>query len=39
MKLSLVGLFLLISSSIFAQLTVTEQFQKITTQQQAQAIH
>ena len=37
MKLSLVGLFLLLSSSIFAQLTVTEQFQKITNQQQAQA--
>src|SRR5579863_3724380 len=36
MKLSLVGLFLLISSSIFAQPTVTEQFQKISTQQQAQ---
>jgi parvulin-like peptidyl-prolyl isomerase len=36
MKLSLVGLFLLLSSSIFAQLTVTEQFQKITTQPQAQ---
>ena len=37
MKHSLVGLFLLLSSSIFAQLTVTEQFQKISTQQQAQA--
>jgi parvulin-like peptidyl-prolyl isomerase len=36
MKLSLVGLFLVLSSSIFAQLTVTEQFQKITNQQQAQ---
>src|SRR5579864_4065819 len=37
MKRSLVGLFLLLSSSIFAQLTVTEQFQKISTPQQAQA--
>jgi parvulin-like peptidyl-prolyl isomerase len=36
MKNSLVGLFLLFSVPIFAQLTVNEQFQKITTIQQAQ---
>lgn len=36
MKNSLAGLFLLISTPIFAQLTVTEQFQKIGTVQQAQ---
>jgi parvulin-like peptidyl-prolyl isomerase len=36
MKNSLVGLFLLFSAPIFAQLTVTEQFQKILTVQQAQ---
>ena len=36
MKNSLAGLFLLLSSPIFAQLTVTEQFQKILTVQQAQ---
>ena len=36
MKNSLLGLFLLISAPIFAQLTVTEQFQKITTVPQAQ---
>src|SRR5882672_9811581 len=36
MKISLVGLFLLFSLPIFAQLTVTEQFQKIATTQQAQ---
>jgi len=36
MKNSLVVLFLLISAPIFAQLTVTEKFQKITTVQQAQ---
>jgi parvulin-like peptidyl-prolyl isomerase len=36
MKNSLVGLFLLFSAPIFAQLTVTEQFQKIVTVQQAQ---
>jgi parvulin-like peptidyl-prolyl isomerase len=36
MKNSLVGLFLLFSVPIFAQLTVVEQFQKITTIQQAQ---
>ena len=36
MKNSFVGLFLLISTSTFAQLTVNEQFQKITTVQQAQ---
>jgi parvulin-like peptidyl-prolyl isomerase len=35
MKLSLVGLFLFLSAPIFAQLTVTEQFQKIGTEQQA----
>lgn len=37
MKNSLVGLFLLFSVPIFAQLTVVEQFQKITTLPQAQA--
>lgn len=36
MKISLVGLFLFLSVPIFAQLTVTEQFQKIGTVQQAQ---
>jgi parvulin-like peptidyl-prolyl isomerase len=36
MKNSLAGLFLLFSTPIFAQLTVTEQFQKIVTIQQAQ---
>ncbi len=36
MKNSLLGLFLLLSAPIFAQLTVTEQFQKITTLPQAQ---
>ncbi len=36
MKTSLVGLFLLFSAPIFAQLTVTEQFQKIGTVQEAQ---
>jgi len=36
MKLSLAGLFLLFSAPIFAQLTVTEQFQKIGTVQEAQ---
>ena len=36
MKNSLAGLFLLFSAPIFAQLTVTEQFQKILTVQQAQ---
>ncbi len=36
MKNSLAGLFLLFSAPVFAQLTVTEQFQKITTVQQAQ---
>ncbi len=36
MKSTLVSLFLLISAPIFAQLTVTEKFQKITTVQQAQ---
>ena len=36
MKNSLVGLFLLISATIFAQPTVTEQFQKINTMQDAQ---
>ncbi len=35
MKNSLVGLFLLVSAPIFAQLTVTEQFQKIVTVEQA----
>ena len=36
MKNSFVGLLLLLSTSTFAQLTVNEQFQKITTVQQAQ---
>jgi len=36
MKNSLVGLFLLFSAPLFAQLTVTEQFQKIVTVPQAQ---
>jgi parvulin-like peptidyl-prolyl isomerase len=36
MKNSLVGLFLFLSAPVFAQLTVTEQFQKIVTTQQAQ---
>ena len=36
MKNSLVGLFLLFATPIFAQLTVTEQFQKILTLEQAQ---
>jgi len=36
MKNSIVGLLLLLSSAAFAQPTVTEQFQKITTVQQAQ---
>ena len=36
MKNTLVSLFLLFSAPIFAQLTVTEKFQKITTIQQAQ---
>jgi len=36
MKNSLMGLFLLIATPIFAQLTVTEQFQKIVTLEQAQ---
>ena len=36
MKNSLAGLFLLLSAPTFAQLTVTEQFQKIGTIQQAQ---
>src|SRR5688500_14421588 len=36
MKLSLVGFLLLLSTSIFAQETVTEKFQKIATVQQAQ---
>jgi parvulin-like peptidyl-prolyl isomerase len=36
MKNSLAGLFLLFSAPIYAQLTVTEQFQKIVTVQQAQ---
>jgi parvulin-like peptidyl-prolyl isomerase len=36
MKNGLLGLFLLFSAPIFAQLTVTEQFQKIGTVQQAQ---
>jgi parvulin-like peptidyl-prolyl isomerase len=36
MKYSLLGLFLFFSAPIFAQLTVTEQFQKIATVQQAQ---
>jgi parvulin-like peptidyl-prolyl isomerase len=37
MKIYLAGLFLLFSAPLFAQLTVTEQFQKITTVPQAQA--
>ncbi|MEO5685632.1 MAG: peptidylprolyl isomerase [Chitinophagaceae bacterium] len=36
MKNTLLGLLLLVSASIYAQPTVTEQFQKITTVQQAQ---
>ena len=36
MKNSLAGLFLLLTTPVFAQLTVTEQFQKITTLPQAQ---
>jgi parvulin-like peptidyl-prolyl isomerase len=36
MKNSITGLLLLLSAPVFAQLTVTEQFQKITTVQQAQ---
>jgi PPIC-type PPIASE domain len=36
MKTSLLGLFMLCSAPIFAQLTVTEQFQKIGTVQEAQ---
>jgi len=36
MKNSLLGLFLLFATPIFAQLTVTEQFQKIVTLEQAQ---
>ena len=36
MKSSLVGLFLLFATPLFAQLTVTEQFQKIVTLEQAQ---
>jgi parvulin-like peptidyl-prolyl isomerase len=36
MKNSLVGLFLLFSATVFAQPTVTEQFQKINTMQDAQ---
>jgi hypothetical protein len=36
MKISIVGLFLLISAAAFAQPTVTEQFQKITTVAQAE---
>jgi parvulin-like peptidyl-prolyl isomerase len=36
MKNNITGLFLLFSAPVFAQLTVTEQFQKITTVQQAQ---
>jgi parvulin-like peptidyl-prolyl isomerase len=36
MKNSLVGLFLLFSATLFAQPTVTEQFQKINTMQDAQ---
>ena len=38
MKNSLAGLFLLFSAPVFAQLTVTEQFQKITTVQKAQQL-
>jgi parvulin-like peptidyl-prolyl isomerase len=37
MKNSFLGLFLILSAPVFAQLTVTEQFQKILTVQQAQA--
>jgi parvulin-like peptidyl-prolyl isomerase len=37
MKNSIVGIFLLFSASIFAQQTVTEQFNKITTMKEAQA--
>lgn len=36
MKISLVGLFMLFSAPIFAQVTVTEKFQKIGTVQEAQ---
>jgi hypothetical protein len=36
MKISLAGLLLLVTSSAFAQLTVNEKFQKITTLEQAQ---
>ena len=36
MKNSLAGLFLFLSAPVFAQLTVTEQFQKIVTVQEAQ---
>ncbi|HTL08528.1 MAG TPA: peptidylprolyl isomerase [Chitinophagaceae bacterium] len=36
MKFSIVAFLLLVSASVFAQPTVTEQFQKITTVQQAQ---
>jgi parvulin-like peptidyl-prolyl isomerase len=36
MKNSLAALFLILTTPVFAQLTVTEQFQKITTIQQAQ---
>jgi parvulin-like peptidyl-prolyl isomerase len=36
MKITLAGLFLLFSAQIFAQLTVTEKFQKIKTVQEAQ---
>jgi parvulin-like peptidyl-prolyl isomerase len=37
MKHSLVGLFVLLSASVFAQATLTEKFQKIGTVQEAQA--
>lgn len=37
MKNSIVGIFLLFSAPIFAQQTVTEQFQKISTMKEAQA--
>jgi hypothetical protein len=37
MKNSLTGLLLLFTSTLFAQATVTEQFQKIATLQEAQA--
>jgi parvulin-like peptidyl-prolyl isomerase len=37
MKTSLIGLFMLVSAPIFAQVTVTEKFQKIGTVQEAQA--